>query len=365
MPVVDSGRNIQSISLRAPAGIGELTLGTKTGNALLLTSNGTIGITALVAASETINAPLILEGANVRLYLRKQRNFHIGRVRFRRRDFGRGPGNTILTLNGTNTGNNTISGVISNGSATTLSLVKNGAGAWRLSGANTFTGTTTLSGGTLMLNNGNALQSSTLNYTGGVLSFSSSVSSHAFSLGGLSGSASITLNDSGGNGVALTVGGNNATTAFTGSLNLGAGSFTKTGTGTFTIGGTGDDNGLGMTVNQGTVVLGKTSNSGVHAIGGSTLTINSGGTAQLGGTGGNQFYNWATLTVNSGGTFDTDGLSDYPDHINLAGAGVGGNGALVNSAHGAVGIDIPKQRHLCSYRQCNDRRDAIRRIPRL
>ena len=56
---------------------------------------------------------------------------------------------TTLTLTGTNTGNNTVSGVIGDGSAGgKVALVKSGAGTWVLSADNTYTGGTTVNGGT-------------------------------------------------------------------------------------------------------------------------------------------------------------------------------------------------------------------------
>jgi autotransporter-associated beta strand protein len=69
-------------------------------------------------------------------------------------------GNKTLSLTGSSTANNTISGNITNGSGT-LSVSKSGIGRWVLSGTNTYTGTTTLSGGTLALGNDSALGTGT------------------------------------------------------------------------------------------------------------------------------------------------------------------------------------------------------------
>ena len=77
-------------------------------------------------------------------------------------------------------------------------------------------GGTTVSAGTLDLSNQNALQSSTLATGGAIVVFDSSVSSHAFSLGGLSGAGNLNLIDNGGNGVVLTMGGNGASTIYSG-----------------------------------------------------------------------------------------------------------------------------------------------------
>ncbi|HSI08222.1 MAG: autotransporter-associated beta strand repeat-containing protein [Rariglobus sp.] len=65
-----------------------------------------------------------------------------------------GTGGLTLTLDGTNNNSSfssLVRGVISNGTGNTLSLAKSGTGLWTLSGNNTYTGTTTVSDGTLAL----------------------------------------------------------------------------------------------------------------------------------------------------------------------------------------------------------------------
>jgi autotransporter-associated beta strand protein len=57
-----------------------------------------------------------------------------------------------LGLDGTNTGDNTIAGIIPNGDGSNvLGLSKGGTGKWILSGENTYTGNTTVNAGTLVL----------------------------------------------------------------------------------------------------------------------------------------------------------------------------------------------------------------------
>ncbi len=83
-----------------------------------------------------------------------------------------GATNTATThvFRGTNTANNTFAGVISQGNATSLSITKAEAGRWVLSGNNTYTGTTTISAGTLSAQGSSALgPNSTAVPAGGVI----------------------------------------------------------------------------------------------------------------------------------------------------------------------------------------------------
>jgi len=61
---------------------------------------------------------------------------------------------TVLTLTGSNTGANTLRAGLTNDGGMPLTLVKNGPGAWVLSGNSTYTGTTTVNDGTLTIQNG-------------------------------------------------------------------------------------------------------------------------------------------------------------------------------------------------------------------
>ncbi|MCX5654761.1 MAG: autotransporter-associated beta strand repeat-containing protein, partial [Planctomycetota bacterium] len=158
----------------------------------------------------------------------------------------------------------TIANVIQDTTGTgggAVGLTKTGSGTLTLSAANTHSGTTTLSAGTVNLSNANAVQNSTLTMSGGGLVFDSSVISNAFNFGGLAASASgagydIDLQNNAGSPapVALTVGGNNADTAYAGVLS-GSGSLTKTGTGTLTLSGANTYTGT-TTLNGGSLNLG-------------------------------------------------------------------------------------------------------------
>jgi autotransporter-associated beta strand protein len=60
-------------------------------------------------------------------------------------------GAKVLILRGTNTGNNTIAGIIYDGTAGSISVIKRESGKWILSASNTYTGATTIQGGTLQV----------------------------------------------------------------------------------------------------------------------------------------------------------------------------------------------------------------------
>ncbi|MGV3531326.1 MAG: beta strand repeat-containing protein, partial [Chthoniobacteraceae bacterium] len=140
-----------------------------------------------------------------------------------------------LTLGGTNTGANTFSAIIGDNGTGATSLTKAGPGSWRLAGANTFTGTTAVQAGSLILDNPLALQNSTLDYaaTGGTVTFGPIF---AATLGGLSGAKDLALENEFLDAVPLTVGTNNQSTTYNGVLS-GFTTLTKVGTGILSLGG--------------------------------------------------------------------------------------------------------------------------------
>ena len=84
-------------------------------------------------------------------------------------------GNRILELSGTSTGANTVSGSISNGTAT-VAITKSGAGTWSIAnGANAYTGATNVNAGTLAVTaTGSINTSSGVNINGGTLRYNAS-----------------------------------------------------------------------------------------------------------------------------------------------------------------------------------------------
>lgn len=113
----------------------------------------------------------------------------------------------------------------------------------------------------------------------------------------------------------------------------------KSGSSSLDLMGSVDNFALALNVNSGVVHLTKTdSNLGYHAVGGS-LSI-AGGSVQLGGTGGDQIYDFSPVSVTSG-EFDVNGLNETFRLLSLQGTGIGGKGALVNSAAAASTLSLP------------------------
>lgn len=190
----------------------------------------------------------------------------------------------------------TISSVISDGGSG-FGITKTGAGTLTLSGANTYSGGTTVSAGLLQLNNSSALGSSSgsLTVNGGVLN----LNDQSVTVGNLTGSGGTIWNNLATQAVTLTIGnGNNGGGNYAGVIadrNIGGGTgtgtvaLTKTGTGTITLSGANTYTGA-TTVNGGTLLVTGSTASG------SAVTVNNSGT--LGGTGTVS----GTVQVNSGGT---------------------------------------------------------------
>ena len=325
---------------------GPMSIGPGTSSSYALTIYGSGGITVDAGAGAVvISAPLILGGSQT--WTNNSPNL----LTISSSSSVANSGNT-LALAGS--GNIHISAVIGG----TGGLVNNSSGIVTLSGANTFSGQTQVSGpSALLLANSAALQNST--YVGGAangLAFAPNVG--MFTLGGLSGNSALTLADTGGVAVTLQLGNNGASTTYAGTLS-GPGGLTKIGSGTLALTGVntyqgatgvsqgtlalgpgGSLNNTSVTVGNGTLANGTLQVNGSYAIGGN-LAVNGGGSTT--GQGAVTFNpaetNTSTLTV--GGAMSVGGASGNPGllNFNLGNNSVDTiavNGALTINAGGAI-----------------------------
>ena len=98
----------------------------------------------------------------------------------------------------------------------------------------------------------------------------------------------------------------------------------KSGSNTLTLSGLEGNVGLGLVVNDGTVILDKSSSSSIHAVN-DNITLN-GGTIQLSGTGGDQIADTASIIVSAASTFDLNGNNETIAALE------GSGGTITNSA---------------------------------
>jgi len=306
-----------------------------------------------------------------------------------------GDGAKTLTLTGTNTGDNTLAGIIADSTGSATSLTKSGGAGgsttkWILSGANTFTGNVTISAGQLWITNSSALGAGTktvtmtngsagncqlyLDGSGGnidlpsTISFSTSNTSTNGTIFNVAGDNTINGNFSmvaggGGthivsNGGTLTLTGSFTSSAspsrnlvldgttsgniFSGILLDGttAAILEKRGAGAWTLSGTAANTYTGMTtVNGGELDLNKT---GVNAIGGNVTILD--GTMKF--LVSEQIINSSILSQ-SAGVFNLNGMTEtitaYGNSGGIFTTGVGGHligtGASVTWAGGTNTIN--------------------------
>ena len=158
------------------------------------------------------------------------------------------------------------------------SLIKIGAGTMLLASSNSYSGTTIINGGALVLGDPGALSMSTFNASG-IGTFSFGTLSNA-TFGGLTSSGTLALaNGAGSAPIALSAGANNNNSTFSGTLSdagLG-GSLTKIGTGTLTLAGNNTYIGPTLVSNGAMFVSGSLGNTAVTVASGATLSGGSDG----------------------------------------------------------------------------------------
>lgn len=216
------------------------------------------------------------------------------------------------------------------------------AGILTLAAANDFSGTYTSSAaGTTLLQHANALQNAVVAVATGGITFDSSVGSHAFTFGGLTGAGNLALLDNGSNAVSLTLGGSQSPAAYTGILS-GGGSLTKQGTGTLLLSGANTFSG-GVTINNGIVSAGFAGVAGVSGpLGTGATVVNSAGelrataaSALLGPSSitlaGGTLRGFNSATINYGGNITVTANSNVINERAVA-------GGTVNNTYGTLSI---------------------------
>jgi autotransporter-associated beta strand protein/T5SS/PEP-CTERM-associated repeat protein len=302
-----NGNNVSlATTLTGPGSLTKAGNGTLTLAALNTYAGGTTvnGGTLAVAQDGNLGAAgggLVLGGGTLQL---------LGNVTSARSVTLNGPGGTIDT----NGNNGTLSGNIGGAGG----LTKVGAGTLALWGASSYTGATNVNGGTLQAGAANVF-ASTSAFTvasGATLDFNG----FNQTLASLAGAGSVTMGAG-----SMTVGGNNASTTFSGTIS-GAGGLTKNGTGALTLSGANAFTGL-TTVNAGSLVVNGSLAGAVTVNGGGVLN----GTGRMGALVSNGGViapgnSIGTLNVNgnftqNGGTYQVEvNAAGQNDRINVAGS---------------------------------------------
>jgi len=205
--------------------------------------------------------------------------------------------NITLTVGNSANLSGTFAGVVRNGpGAGILGLTKVGNGTLTLSGANTYSGTTTVTAGILRAGAANAFSPNSAINLANASGVSLDLAGYSQTLNSLDGGGATGGNISLGSSGVLTVGSNSS---FDGGISgSGTSGLTKTGDGAFTLGATGTITGTAsISVNQGTFVLNGTTGTNVSAnvaaaatfrgtgVFGGDLTIADGGILQAGNAG--------------------------------------------------------------------------------
>jgi autotransporter-associated beta strand protein len=212
--LIDSGRNISGLTFNGSAG--NYTIGTTSGNALHMTSGGSIllgnGLTTN-NTTITINAPLLMYGG---LTINNQAPNATNKFVIGGTISSATTGAKTLTLQSVSaSATNTVevTGLISDGSGTISVTQPSGGGLWRLSNdANSFTGNITVQGGTFTVTsfrNVGENSAAGAGSAGSVINLGTGGNSVSFTINGSGNTSNRTINMSGATGT-VTINANNA-----------------------------------------------------------------------------------------------------------------------------------------------------------
>jgi autotransporter-associated beta strand protein len=286
------------------------------GAALELFNNITIGAEALTLSGEGISSGGALRNISgnntyqgaITLAAASRMNSDNGTITLT----GGISGNQSLTIGGA--GNTIVNSVIG---ISTGNLTKDGSGTLTLAGSNTYTGTTTVSSGTLTIANNLALQNSILELTGpGVVTFSTT----APTLGALSGAVDLATKFGAGFSsiTALSLNPEAGFTAtYSGIISNGAAgmTLTKEGSGTQVLSGANTYTGA-TTINGGTLQIGNGGTNGSLSasssiVNNSALAFNRSDTITQGTDFANSISGTGNLTQAGTGTLALNGTNSY------------------------------------------------------
>ncbi len=249
-------------------------------------------------------------------------------------------GNLDIQVGGGNAtvGTTTLNGIVAGG----FGINKTSTGILTLAGLNTYTGTTTVTAGTLKAGVattgangafGNASAVTMASASGAILDITG-FNNTIGSLTGGNATEHITLG-----AATLTIGSNNTSPAAFGGNIAGTGALTKIGTGTLTLSGLNTYTGI-TTISNGTVSINTLQNvsGGASSLGAPTSvangTISIAGTGILQYTGAGSTSDRAFTLTGSGATLDASGSGAF----NLSGGGIGGATFGLNLTGNSVGI---------------------------
>ncbi len=282
---------------------------------------GGLAITSDGALGNAANSVFINIGTSTQIGLR----FDAAMSSARSISLGGTAGRQVLDTNGNNV---TLSGIVSG----TGQLFKAGGGTLQLSNANTYTGGTTISAGTLRIDNTNALGTSgTIQFgtgapgTGGILQYGS----------GITTDLSSRFSNAAGQDFNIDTNGNNVTYTNQIKGTAGTGNLTKLGTGTLTL-SSGLSRYTGVTtISGGTLSVSTLANGGAD----SSIGTSTNAATNLVFDGGDLTYTGANVVTDRAFTINADKTATITTTNNLTMAGATGpatNGSLTKAGIGTL-----------------------------